>query len=191
MVTTRILYLLLGCVIGFIVGYIVRSLREKNETVEEVDEPMIIKLPGTKEGGLIQSRLGTNLALFLVVALVAWAAFSSQVASNKVRDSQKEQDLSVTCTETFLASTISALNARTSNSQDQTQANVDLQKAQATFLSVFFVTPPSTSDQREAALRTYFDSLTAFTTTSAKTSDNVAQNPYPSATDFVNCIKGK
>lgn len=190
-VNTRLEYLLIGCAIGFIVGWFTRSLKEATTVLEEVEKPMILSLKGTEPGGLIKSRLGTNIALFLVVALTAWAAFASQNASNRVTNSQKEQDKSVLCTQTFLASTISALNARTQNSQEQNEANSDLQKAQATFLGVFFITPPASTAQRSEALKTYFDALTRFTTSSATTGDNVAKNPYPTPTDFLNCIHGK
>lgn len=193
MMNQRLLYLAIGCIIGFVLGYMVRSIREVRAEVEEVKEEVIKDHRSDKgsDAGFIKNGIANYVALFLVVGLTAWSAIVSQVASNDVKGSQHQQDRIVSCNQTYLASTITALNARTENSQAQNDANVALQRAQATFLSVFFVDPPASSEQKETALKTYFQALTDFTTASAKTSTNVSQNPYPSTTDFINCIRGK
>lgn len=188
MMNQRLTYLIIGCVIGFILGYIVRSIREIKDRVEEVDEHV---LKAKKDDGFIQTRLATNIGLILVVAFTLWAAISSQLASNKVKDTQHEQDNLTACNQTYQLQTINALNARTANSQAQTDANVALQKAQATFLGIFFVNPPATADQRADAFQTYFDALNAFIVASAKTTANVSMNPYPTSADFINCIHRK
>lgn len=75
----RVLFLLIGCVIGFVAGYIVRSYTCKNN-----------------ENGIAggehdrRDKLRLNIALAVVVLLTAWSAFQSQRASNRVKDNQAQ-----------------------------------------------------------------------------------------------------
>lgn len=86
----RMEWLFLGCLIGFVVGYIVRSLREIKATVDEVDD--IVK-QNKDEHGALSWKTASNLSLFLVVALTVWAAFVSQKASNDVEESYQRDTI--------------------------------------------------------------------------------------------------
>jgi hypothetical protein len=178
---SRVGWWVLGCVIGFIVGYIVRSLREINAKVDEVKDHVAKKDPD--DDGVTRRDIINNIALFLVVLLTIWAAFTSQQTSNSER-------ATVSCTEKFLAKTIIALNARTSFTLAQAKANAALQKAQLDFLGSYVQDPSSPPQQRRDALRTYVVKLTDFLTAVSKTSNAADQFPYPTDKEFSDCLEG-
>lgn len=189
---SRIELFLFGCVIGFIVGYIVRSLRDIRKKVNEVDE--IVKKK--QDRGAVSIEALKNLALFVVVILTVWAAWTSQKSSDKTQDTQIKQKVTqnqlvkiTSCNQDFLAKTIAALNARTVYSQDQAKANVDLQSAQLKLLTLAFKKPPLSDSEGAAAVKTYFDALTTFVSFSSKQTNAIAENPYPTSTAFSDCLK--
>jgi len=75
-VSDRALYLLIGCFIGFILGYIVRSLQVIKQKLSEKDN----------DDGLVRYPLVLDVALLIVVGLTVFAAFRAQVAANKSDD---------------------------------------------------------------------------------------------------------
>lgn len=95
----RIGWLILGCLIGFVLGYIARSLRDIKEELDEVDE-LVKHVSGAdneqaeaRKKEWWQRRLrGPDFALLAVVVITAYAAFMSQSASN---DSKNASDLGV------------------------------------------------------------------------------------------------
>lgn len=98
----RMTYILLGCFIGFVLGYVVRSLREIKEEVDEIVE---IKREGRpaeptpknpNDRGSFSWEKASRLSLFVVVAVTVWAAFVSQKASNDVQENY-EQDQVARC----------------------------------------------------------------------------------------------
>ena len=195
-------------------------MQEIKERVDEVDEHVVEvdkhivavdkhvlhetsdsspKVPAGDDGRvLISERVVKSLALFLVVLLTAFAAFTSQKTSNKVQDNsnkvsaaQASQSRFVACNGEYLAKTIAALNARTANTAAQNAANVTLQKAQSKFLGIFVLKPPVTPEQGLAALKMYLVAQNTFFTTSATTKNNVKNNPYPTSKDFQACLDKK
>lgn len=193
---SRIGWLLLGAIIGFVIGYVVRSLRDIREKVTEVDE--IVKKSDKKDGGFFSIEGIKNLALFLVVVLTVYSSIKSQQSSDKVADAQdsvsktqSSQAKSQSCTQMILIKTVAALNARTEFSQDQAAANRDLQKSQASFIGLFVSQTPVNSTDAAKALNTYFTAITTFITVSGKTSNSIANNPYPTPTEFSDCLKRK
>lgn len=80
-ISDRVLYLAIGGLIGFILGYIVRSLRGIETELEETE-----KKHKKHDDGRISGDLVNRVAVFLVVCLTAFAAFRSQSASNKSDD---------------------------------------------------------------------------------------------------------
>lgn len=89
----RLGWWLFGCAVGFILGYIVRYLREIKEEVHEVDE-LVKKID--KEGGFVRYPYVADVMLIVVVLVTVWAAFLSQKASNDVRENY-EQDQVARC----------------------------------------------------------------------------------------------
>jgi ABC-type multidrug transport system fused ATPase/permease subunit len=174
----RLLYLVIGCAIGFTIGYIVRGLREIKEEVQELDEHV---KRDRNDAGYMRFPIVADIALLVVVCLTVYAAFASQKASNAVQDNQR-------CSEEFLADTIAALNVRTEYTASQTEANVAVQKAQADFFLGIYEQP--TNDEVELRLFSeYATALEEFVKTSEKTSNNFEENKYPTAEDFKKCLK--
>lgn len=181
----RLGWLLLGCAIGFVFGYIVRSLRDIKEELDEVDD--IVKgrqYHQEDEEGSIKTFLSKNIALLLVVILTAFAAFASQRASNNVRDNAE-------CTQEYLSETIKALNQRTKYTRTQARANVTLQKEQARFLNVLLGKPPPTQRESQVAFENYVNSLQSFINLSDKAAEQARTNPYPTNTELIECIDSR
>lgn len=199
----RMGWLILGCAVGFVLGYIVRALREIKEELDTVDE--CVKrcqeehdhIPRPDDGYAVPSYVG-HIALIVVLFVTVYAAFASQDASNDVREAQKDlratqvviQNVSV-CTQETLAATISALNERTTYTVAQAKANVDLQKAQSSFIAVLVTVPEPSLTERRAALNEYFDKLTSFVALSSQTVNKIEQNPYPTNEDLTRCLEGE
>lgn len=182
----RIIHIILGAVIGFVLGYMTAKLHRIEEKVDEVDD---IMKQEHGDGGFINKKF-SDFMLIGVVLLVAWAAFSSQLQTNDVKDVQKAQTKITVCTQNYLNQTITALNERTTYSRDQSVANVELQRAQAEFITSALQDPPLESKRVEAGLRKYFDKVTAYVTIVGKTSNKQATNPYPTADAFMKCVSG-
>lgn len=183
----RILTFALGCLVGFVLSYVVTQFRHERAVQGKGRWPT-----------------GNQAALMLVVMLTAFAAFASQKASNDsedalVRIDKQQKDLIMTqeriervsvCNQEFLTKTIVALNERTTYTSSATAANVALQKAQSTFLQVFIVEPPATPEQFNAALDLYLKKLKDFTTLAGLSADKVEKNKYPTADDLTACLTG-
>ena len=78
----RAIFLLIGNFIGFVLGYVVRSLQEIKEELNEVDE--IVKRNRNDEG-FVRHPFVLDAALIIVVLITVWAAFASQAATNNFR----------------------------------------------------------------------------------------------------------
>lgn len=93
----RLGWLVLGMLAGFVLGYIVRSLREIKEELDEVKdlekehirEHHDEELPERGEQGLTRKPVLLDIVLLLVVLLTAYAAFSSQKNSNDLEENYK------------------------------------------------------------------------------------------------------
>lgn len=184
----RITYMLLGAVIGFVLGYMVRYLRDIDETVHQVED--IVREEKDEIGSISMTYL-KNFALMIVVLATVYAAFASQSASNSVKDTQKKLQLVVSCNQEYLAKTINALNQRTQYSLEQTDKNIALQRAQADYLNVVLEIPDAGEIRTDKALRLYFEKLTGFATVSGKQTDKILTNPYPTNTELLDCIAKK
>lgn len=98
--TDRFLWLSLGGGIGFVLGYIVRSLREIKEEVDEIveierrirhDDQIPPKDSSDRSSQGSSWELASRIALFIVVAVTVWAAFVSQKASNDVAENYRKE----------------------------------------------------------------------------------------------------
>lgn len=180
----RIGWLLLGMAVGFVLGYIVRSLRDIKEELDEVDE----LVRRQNESGFARNPVILDVVLLIVVALTVWAAFASQALSNQVQQTQRNQTQSVVCNKQYLRKTIVALNQRTSYVQHQTLANIKLQTAQRDFFLIIFEHPRNDKIEIKA-FKEYLDSLKSFVRISHKVSGRASFVPYPTATDLSNCLE--
>lgn len=87
--TERIMLLFIGACVGFVFGYIVKSLRCIQADLEEPSMRRAIK-KFHNDKGLIRYPLLLDIALFLTVALTVYAAVQSQFASNRSDDAVKK-----------------------------------------------------------------------------------------------------
>lgn len=189
----RFWYLILGGVLGFIVGYVVRSLRDIKEELHEVDE--IIKRDHRNhdrdESGKVQMdrHMFNNIALVVVIGICVWAAFSTQKTNNELEETQAYVAQSTECNQEMLFRVIDAVNQRTTYTVSADASNVKLQEAQSEFFKIILHRPPYDALTREEAARTYFEALKKFLDLTAKTGEKIEDNPYPTVEEFVACLE--
>lgn len=195
---TRISFLLLGCGVGFVMGYIVRSIRELKDKVDEVDKHVLNEngnvnpTEDSQDEGFVLPRFVGQIALLLVVLLTAWSAFASQKATNEVTKTQADQKRITTCNALFLRDTITALNQRTTYTIAQADANVVLQKSFADVINLLLrKTPPPTSQDLRHVIGSLQTSLQSFLSLSVKNKSTLVQNPYPTTRELLNCLNRK
>lgn len=206
----RFSYLILGLLIGFVFGYFTRRLQKIEEKVNHVDklitkdEQGSIRLPQfmwlrSKIPEPIKARLRRvqykNVMLFVVVMLVAFSSFQSQRASNKsdrttyaVAAASVQTQKFTYCNQIFLGNVIVALNERTTYSKDATAANIALQKAFATFITVITFQPPKSQKEQTDAFNLYFTKLKNFVELSDKASKKADAFSYPTVIEFTSCL---
>lgn len=184
----RIGWLVLGSVIGFLFGYIVRYLQEIKEELHEVDEIMREHVAeDNTEAGWARTPMLMDIALAVVVILTVWAAVSSQIASRGVKETQANLRVVSACNQHYLVQTVEALHERTTFTKDQAQANIELQKAQSDYFRFLLKKPPYPLDQQSAAAQVYLDALTKFVSLSLKTSAKAAEYPFPDENALQTC----
>lgn len=210
----RVTWMLLGCVLGFMVGYLVRTLQEikgdvevmaddVHEIKEEVDEiDTIIKRRERNEGGFMRNAVVADAVMILVLALCFWASWSTGSTNNKLEDAIKDikrvqtagmaQDRRIEkitqCTLEYTSKTIKALNERTTYTQDQADANVRVLSAQSHFLKIVLILPPVTKAESRAALEEYVSALNDFNRVAAKNRAKVKQYSFPTNQELADCL---
>lgn len=199
----RLGYIVLGALIGFVVGYMTGRLRDIETLVKEVDE--IVKEDRGIDPEADQDRNERGVArftpflkqlpLFLALVFTLYAAFSAQAATNKEKQTSERLDATVqrlddltTCNTDILGKALNALNERTTYSGDQAALQLELQKAQATFLRIIIGPPPPTDEAAFAALKEYFDKLTQFAVVSEKSQEKIRNNSYPTKDQLDACF---
>lgn len=195
----RLEWLLLGAAIGFILGYIVRTLREIQEELHEVDE--IVTERKRDESGFKRPSL-QNVALFLVIGLVAFSAFQSQRSSNTSNETSKtvaaqqitlgsfQDDLqhNETCNSQILFDVVKAITERTTYSSAQADANINLVKAQYHLITKaqdLALTP----EEGQALFQAYVAQVKTFLKLAKQTQNKQLQNPYPTPEDLTTCLQ--
>lgn len=194
----RLLYIVIGVIIGFIAGYWTHALREGNkkldvikEEIHEVDE--IVKgenpnypPPTNTERGSISF---VNLCAIIVVMITVFAAVQSQRAVNGSHDTQNRQSALISCTASVVEKTIGTLKIRSDFTLNQVDANVDLQRAQSEMIAVLLHDPPFSTQRQVNAFKGYFDALNHFVHAASTSQDTAENNPYPTVDQFNRCIK--
>lgn len=200
----RLVLFILGCLIGSVVGYIVRLLQETREKINVVDEHVqdTHHDPHNERGFITPEFLKKNWLVLILVAVAAWAAFTTQSVNNNFKNSQEDLKVAqadlkstqdrldhvVSCTSFILTKAITALNERTTYAGAQADANIELQKAQAEMLDILTHEPPFSDAEKEAALKAYFRAQDRFFELAGKSEIKVAQNDYPTKAEFVACL---
>ena len=190
----RLLFLLLGVGIGFVIGYLTRLAREMKDIKEELDEVDTIVKENlgndheSNEDGFMRNPWVANVAILLVVGLTAWASFVSQKASNDVRNSQEQSEKVVACLQTTLGDVLIALDERSTYTRGLAEANTKLQKAQSKFFEILRHEPPYSLDRREQAVEDYVDALNKFLMLSAKNKKKISENEFPTIQVFSDCL---
>jgi len=188
----RLQYLIIGMIIGFVLGYLVRLTRDIKEELDEVDE-IVKKEFGNSphdrdQGGFMRVPWAANIAVLLVVVLTSYASFVSQKASNTVKATQESQSLTIYCTEKVLDEAITVLNERTVYSGAQSGANIDLQKSFAKFFNLILHQPPYSEKRRLQAALDYQESLNTFLVLTKKQRDKAENNPFPAVKELDRCL---
>lgn len=182
----RLYFLLIGMAIGFILGRFSTRLDKIKEELDEVDEIVKKKL-NRNEDGFIHPTVA-NIALIFVVFLAAVSTFLAQKASNDSNDARNRLTNVVTCMETTLNGTVSALNERSAYTVDQAQGNVQLVQNQFDFLTFLAHKPPFSQAQQVQAYMSYVGNVHSFVEINTKAANKIKNNPYPRPTALQDCI---
>lgn len=189
----RLIYLLLGCFIGFALGYIARTLQTLSEKVDEVDKTVKKR----DEGGFVRNPIVLDFILLFVVGLTAWSAISSQVASNKSNDTsdtviqvQKDMAKNQACTTQVLFDVVTAANDRTTYSADQADANIKAWQAQKDLLTKS-QDPGLNRAQQLRLYQTYVAQVGHYLEIAVKARDNSQNHTYPTVKDLTGCLQKK
>lgn len=186
----RVWYLLLGCLIGFVLGYITRALRDIKEELEEVEH--VITERRKDERGFMRYPIAADVAMILVLMLTVYAAFASQQASNDVKDAQDRIARITSCNRVYLTRALDALNERSTYSTEQAKNNVALQREQLKLLEVLLTQPPPTPEQGREALVNYYDAgVKSYISVNGKALAKFRANPYPTEAELEACLSGE
>lgn len=195
----RVLWLLLGIMIGLFIGHITRLLQDIKEETSEVKSILKKGQPRkSNERGLINSKFANSIALAVVVALAFISAIQSQVASNKVTDTQsqllstqRQLDAIVDCNQTVLADALNALNTRTVYTRSAAASNLKLIRAQVTMFDVLLHRPPFAFPVQFDAQSVYNEAAKATIEAQVKSAKNAKETDYPDADELDNCMRAK
>lgn len=185
----RLSYLLLGMLVGFVLGYITKALREIKEEIGHVDETVKRQ---KNERSFMRFPLVADAMLLVVLGITVYAAFSSQKTNNELSDTQDYIARITFCNQEYLAGTIAALNERTTYSTEQARANVKLQIEQGELLAFLLTEPPPLESEGREALRDYFQSgVQNFILVNERALEKFRQNPYPTEDELQACLENK
>lgn len=184
----RLQYLVLGMLIGFVLGYVVRLLMDVREELDEV-KSQHAKDHG--ESGFMRHPIASDIAIMLVVVFTLYASFVSQRASNDVQDAQDRSDIAVACTVKIQGAALNALNERSIYTKAIADANIDLQQSQSDFFGLLLHQPAYPESEQRAAADTYYNDLQQFLTLAQKGAKKVVENPFPTVEDLRSCLNGE
>lgn len=186
----RLIWLGVGGFIGFVLGYMVRSLHSIEEKVDHMDEVINEGKPSKRgDDGFMRHPLVADAMVLVVVFITAWAAFISQRASNQVKESQDQIKAVTVCNKVYLGAFLKAVDERTSTSSAQVDSNVKLQQSWYDFVIFQLHVPPYPEPEQRKKANVYANSLKSFLEASNNSKKKVAQNPYPTEDELDDCIK--
>lgn len=192
----RLLWLAIGCALG----YIIRTLQDIKKEVHEVDT--IVKHE-KDDAGLARFPVILNILIVSVFLMTVYSVVrvemsyqKSDAAVSDLQTQQKENEAQndrieaiAKCTLSFTSQTIRALNERTEFTQAAANANSLVLREQAKFLRVVLIIPPVTEEESRAALESYFDRLRRYNRVAELQRQQVAENPYPTNEELATCLR--
>lgn len=185
----RLLWLAIGCAIG----YIIRTLQDIKKEVHEVDT--IVKHE-KDDAGLVRFPVILDVLLVVIAVLTVFSVVRVEQSYDKsdqaIKDTQAQNariEAVAKCTLSFTSQTIRALNERTEFTQASANANSQVLREQAKFLRVVLIIPPVSDDESRAALESYFDKLRRYNRVAALQKQQVAENPYPTNEELARCLR--
>ena len=212
----RLTYFVLGLALGVLVGYLARMIKDISdikrdvqttihdihEIKEEVDEIDANVKHSRNEDGAIRLPSFKAFVLFAVVLMTVYAAFSTGTTNGKLSqaiediqagqkaddDQNRRLEKISQCTLEFTSKTIRALNERTTYTQAQASANVDVLTAQAELLRIVLTLPPVTESQSRAAVQAYAQALDDFNQIAEKSKAKTQAYAYPTNQELAECL---
>lgn len=185
--------------LGMAIGYVLRTLQEVRKEVHEVDETL---KRDKNEKGFMRNPIIADFVILTALGLCVFAAISTQITNNRLEatvvqlEANQKDDRSTrgdlkkitVCSQDFLSKTIVALNERTEYTQERTDANVELQRAQYEFLQTMLVGEPSEPRATREALSLYISKLENFNALSSKNKEKVQEYAYPTKEELNECL---
>lgn len=177
----RIGWLLLGCLIGFILGLIVPP------SIWGCDSKS-----GTKRGffNKVDHPIST-VVMGILVILTAVASFQSQRATNALKEAQSDLETISNCNKDVLFNALSSLNERSTYNRASADANASMQRAQLDLLTVMVEKPPASMQREQEALNKYWHALNKTIDAQNELNISTSANPYPTEADLTRCLKGE
>lgn len=203
----QVTWFLIGCFVGFVFGYIVRTLGEIKEELAQVDA-LVGGHPSRKRHSERFNWLAKpkNWVLLVVVLTTAFAAFSSQRASNEserlalnaveiqkdILDTQAQLTAVSACNTKFQARTIQALNLREAYTTHQIDANISLSEKEGDFLEDIVAAERNVLVRqlkiRQSGAR-YLRAIERFLRVSEFTRDKAISNRFPEDAELASCVE--
>lgn len=188
----RIGWLLLGCVIG----YVIRLLQEIRKEVHEVDE-IVTKNEKRKrrkrdrsEEGFARFPIVLDVLMICLFVLTGYSVVRVEQYVDAQEAQGKKLDQVSSCTLEFTEKTIKALNERTTYAADQLETNVEVLESQLEFLRLVLVLPPVTETRRRASLEEYVLNVDTYVDFADKAKVKTDVYPYPTNEDLQACLAG-
>lgn len=158
----RFMWMLLGAIVGFVLGYIVARLRDIEEKVQEVDEHVMgkdMKKPRNEGGFMISSWLSTVL-MGLALAMIIVGVYRTNSVAMDVQEGSELQNRAILCNNEYLT-------------------------AQAQFLRVYLEEPPATAPEQKAAINEFVQLLDAYAVNEGYL---IEGSPYTNKSQLQDCI---
>ena len=171
----RLLYLLLGGFIGFILGYIVRYLQVIKEELDEVDQ-QVKDIRG--EGGFMRKPVIADIVVLLLVVISAGAAFQTARVNSRLTDT-------VECIVDYNNHQSLAVASRDRAHEDETAAEIRLWTKYAELYALAKSDPskiPAAQEQLNKAIAAHRTAL-------VKLQDRRDDFPYANPDFIRNCRK--
>lgn len=171
----RLLWWLVGCAVGFIAGYIVRSLQEIKEELDEVDE-IVKKDRGHGESGFVRYPYVADVMLVAVIAIVVWASFATARVNSELNQT-------VACLTDHNTRLTESLTARDREFQTGADSEIELWSLYEDLYKIAKSDPkkiPVLQDRLNKAIIKHRDGLVDLQETRSV-------NPYPNPNFIENC----